>query len=40
MEVNYPFEIEEINPVYMTAAEARERIEKLMAELLSVLDDV
>ena len=39
MESSYPFEIEEIDPAYLTEADARNRIESLMTELLSILDD-
>ena len=33
------FIIDEISPVYLTEAEARDRVEQLVAELIAILDD-
>ena len=40
MEETYPFEIEEINPFYLTDADRINRIEQLFTELLAILEDV
>ena len=37
MENQFPFEIDEIWPIYRTEAEAQNRIEQLIAELLAIL---
>lgn len=39
MEENYPFEIEEINPFYLTDADRINRIEQLFTDLLTILED-
>ena len=40
MEETYPFEIEEINPFYLTDADRINQIEQLFTELLAILEDV
>ena len=39
MEIKYPFEIEEIDPVYKTEEDAQQCFERLVSELLAILDD-
>ena len=36
---NYPFDVEEIHPIYLTETEARNRIEKRITELLAIFGD-
>ena len=38
LETEYPFEIDEINPIYLTEAEARKQIEQMLTALLEILD--
>ena len=38
MEAEYPFEIVEINPIYLSEQEAANRMEQIIAQLLEILD--
>ena len=38
LEMEYPFEIDEIKPIYLTDSEAWKRIEQMFMELLEILD--
>ena len=35
---DYPFEVNEVYPIYLTEAEAETRMEQLIAELLEILN--
>ena len=39
-DMDYCFEVIEINPTYLTESEARNRLEQLITELLDILDEV
>ena len=39
LDTNCPFEIEEINPIYLTETDVRNKIEQMISELLTILDD-
>ena len=36
---NYPFEINEIHPIYQSKEDLRNQIERMISELLAILND-
>ena len=38
METEYPFEIDKINPIYLSESDAWKKIEQMLSELLEILD--
>ncbi len=39
LDTNYPFEIEQINPIYLTETDVRNKIEQMISALLAIIDD-
>lgn len=39
MDRNYPFEINEIHPIYQSEEDIRNQMERLKSELLAILND-
>ena len=37
--MDYPFEIVEINPAYLTDSEVRQQLEQLITDLMDILDE-
>ena len=38
LETEYPFEIDEINPIYLSESDAWKKIEQMLSALLEILD--